>query len=53
MQLTPSTKDMILFVGGLLGIIAYVVLPSLRDPILIPVYLAMIGLPIVMNKDKK
>ncbi len=37
---------------GILGLISYVLLPDFRDPLLLPVYGAMIGLPIVINRDK-
>lgn len=37
---------------GIVGLASYVLLPDLRDPLLLPVYGAMIGLPIVINRDK-
>jgi len=53
MVLTPATKEFVLFFAGLLGIASYVIWPNLRDPVLLPVYGAMIGLPLVIKRDKK
>lgn len=52
MTLDPATREFVLFVIGLIGIASYVAIPDLRDPLLLPVYGAMIGLPIVINRDK-
>lgn len=52
MRLDPATREFVLFFMGIVGLASYVLLPDLRDPLLLPVYGAMIGLPIVINRDK-
>lgn len=51
--LTKATREAVLFIGGIAGLVSYILFPDLRDPLLLPIYGAMIGLPIVINTDRK
>lgn len=53
MSQSASTKEIILLIAGFIGLISYVAFPELRDPLLLPIYTAMVGLPFAINKDKK
>lgn len=53
LRIAKQTRESVLFLCGLIGLVSYVVFPDLRDPLLLPVYGTMMGLPIVLNKDKQ
>lgn len=53
LRLTSATRESILLIAGLLGLVSYIVFPNLRDPLLLPIYGAMMGMPIVLSQDRR
>jgi ABC-type xylose transport system permease subunit len=47
------TRDMVLFVGGLLGILYETVVEQIDRPALLAVFAGMLGLPIYLRRDEK
>lgn len=47
------TRDTVLFVGGLIGIIYETVFEQIDRPALLAVFAGMLGLPIYLRRDEK